>query len=92
MLSWKSLIYSSAPSADWKYTEILETRYEHNMTMKELAKQVGVAESTVQSWEVGERHISMNNAKKVFDFFNVSLEDAPTIIEADKEQEDGNDD
>jgi DNA-binding XRE family transcriptional regulator len=55
--------------------------------MKELAKQVGVAESTVQSWEVNERHISMNNAKKVFDFFNVSLDHAPTIIKADKSEE-----
>ena len=74
--------YKDEPFIDGRY--IRQLRYEHNMTIKELAKQVGVAESTVQSWEVGKRHISMNNAKKVFDFFNILLEDVPTIIEEHK--------
>ena len=77
--------YKNEPFIDGRY--IRQLRHEHNMTMKELAKQVGVAESTVQSWEVNERHISMNNAKKVFDFFNVSLNTAPIIVNADRGDE-----
>lgn len=80
--------YKDEPKIDGKF--IRQLRHERNMTMKELGKQVGVAESTVQGWETGIRHISMDNAKKVFRLFNISFDSAPTIIEADKEGADDN--
>lgn len=73
--------YKDEPRIDGKF--IRQLRHKRNMTMKELGEQVGVAESTVQSWETGTRHISIDNLKKISKLFNMSFEDAPTIIEAE---------
>lgn len=73
--------YKDTPKIDGKY--IRKLRREQNMTMRELGKQIGVAESTIQSWEVGSKNISMENAIKVFSVFNMSIDDAPTIIEGE---------
>ena len=78
--------YKDEPRIDGKF--IRQLRHKRNMTMKELGEQVGVAESTVQSWETGTRHISIDNLKKISKLFNMSFEDAPTIIEAEVKADD----
>lgn len=44
---------------------IREARLEKKMTMKELGKRVGVAESTIHHYEMGERGMSLET------FFNI---------------------
>lgn len=76
--------YKDELKIDGRY--IRQLRKNQNITMKELAKQIGVGTSTVQGWETGQRNISMDNAKKVFCFFNIPIDEVP-IIEATKESE-----
>lgn len=78
--------YRDDPKIDGKY--IRQLRYDNNMTMKELGEKVNVAESTIQSWETGNRNIPMDKAKKLFKVFNVCVDNILTTdIKAVKEEE-----
>lgn len=54
--------------------KIRELRKEKGLTMKELADNVGVAESTVCLWENGKRLPDIERLKQVAQFFNVTLD------------------
>lgn len=58
-------------------------RVENNITVEELAKQLGVSRQTVYNWEYGIKKPSKKNLKKMADIFNVK-EEAIITPPADK--------
>ena len=50
-----------------------ELRQEKKLSQKELAKTIGVHYRTLQNWENGESQIKPDKAKKLADFFGVSV-------------------
>ncbi len=51
-----------------------ELRKESDLTMKELGKAIGVAESTVSAYETGKREPDLMTLCKIADYFRVSLD------------------
>lgn len=49
-------------------------RKQNNLTLKELAEKIGVAESTVSLYENGKREPSLDILKKIAKIFNVSTD------------------
>ena len=67
-------------------------RKQHNLRQTELAKALGVAQSTVGSWEVGVREPDFEMVRQIADFFHVptdallrSQSDAASTVALDKE-------
>lgn len=48
-------------------------RKQKKLTIVELAEQIGVTKSTILNWEHGTHEIKGSNAKKLADYFNVSI-------------------
>ena len=53
---------------------IRELRKQHHMTMKELGKIVGVAESTISLYETGKRQPDLDTLTHIADVFGVSID------------------
>ena len=51
-----------------------ELRKEKKLTQKELADYLGINEKTISRWENGESNIKPEKAKKLADYFDVSVE------------------
>jgi len=52
---------------------IREIRKKHNMTMKQLGTEIGVAESTISQYETGKRQPDNETLLKIGEFFNVTV-------------------
>ncbi len=50
-------------------------RRKNNISQKKLANEIGVAQSSINYWEKGERTPSFEGVRKIANFFNVSLQD-----------------
>lgn len=50
-------------------------RKKHQLSQKELAKELDVAQASINYWEKGERTPSIEAAKKISDYFGVSIND-----------------
>ena len=48
-------------------------RKQKKLTIVELAEQIGVTKSTILNWEHGTHEIKRSNAKKLAEYFNVSI-------------------
>lgn len=51
-----------------------ELRIEHGLTQKELAEQIGQAQSAITYWEKNEQEPVISSLKKLCDFFDVSAD------------------
>lgn len=51
-----------------------ELRMQNNLTQKDLAEKLGIAQNTVSQWENGTRSINTETAKVIADLFNVSID------------------
>lgn len=52
---------------------IKKVRLQNNMSLRDFAKVIGTANTTVMYWEKNERKISFENAIKICDRFDVKL-------------------
>ena len=52
---------------------IKEVRLKNNMSLRDFAKVIGTADTTVMYWEKNERKMSFKNAIKICDRFDVKL-------------------
>lgn len=52
---------------------IKEVRLQNNMSLRDFAKVIGTADTTVMYWEKNERKMSFENAIKICDRFDVKL-------------------
>ena len=52
---------------------IKEVRLQNNMSLRDFAKVIGTADTTVMHWEKNERKMSFENATKICDRFDVKL-------------------
>lgn len=52
---------------------IREVRLQNDMSLRDFAKVVGVADTTVMKWEKDERKMSFENAIKICNQFDVKL-------------------
>lgn len=55
--------------------KIKELRMNRGISQKKLADAIGVAQSSVNYWEKGQRTPSVDAAQKLADYFNVSLDE-----------------
>lgn len=55
--------------------KLSKIRQEAGLTQTQLAKALGVAQSTVNSWESGQRVPSVKSSQKISEFFNLPLEE-----------------
>ena len=53
---------------------IRELRKKGRLSQQTLADQVGVFRNTISNWETGYSQISLENAKKVAEYFGVTIE------------------
>lgn len=53
---------------------ILSLRTSHKMTQEDLARKIGVARQTVAKWESGDAIPDLDNAAKLCDVFDVTLD------------------
>lgn len=51
-----------------------ELRLEHQLTAKQLSRQIGVSDSIIIRWEHGERQPTIDNLYKLAVFFKVSAD------------------
>lgn len=51
-----------------------ELRNKKGVTQKQVANDTGLSESTYQSYELARKEPSLNSAKKLADYFNVSID------------------
>lgn len=59
-----------------EFGEVLYSlRKKHQLSQKELAKELDVAQASINYWEKGERTPSIEAAKKISDYFGVSIND-----------------
>ncbi len=59
-----------------EFGEILYAlRKKHNLSQKELARELEVAQASINYWEKGERTPSISAAKKIADYFGLSVND-----------------
>lgn len=52
-----------------------ELRVSRNISQKELAESLGVAQSSINYWEKGQRDPSITMVKKLADYFGISVDD-----------------
>ena len=50
-----------------------EVRLQNDMSLRDFAKVIGIADTTVMKWEKDERKMSLENAIKICDRFDVKL-------------------
>lgn len=55
--------------------KILEFRKKSSLTQEELAEKMDVARQTISKWELGETSPDLNEARKLSEIFNVSLDE-----------------
>lgn len=60
---------------------IKKLRKQAKLSQQTLADQIGVFRNTISNWETGYSQISLENAKKVADYFGVTIE---YLLESDK--------
>lgn len=60
---------------------IKELRKQSRLSQQALADQIGVFRNTISNWETGYSQISLENAKKVAEYFGVTIE---YLLESDK--------
>jgi len=60
---------------------IRELRKQSRLSQQALADQIGVFRNTISNWETGYSQISLENAKKVAEYFGVTIE---YLLESDK--------
>ena len=53
---------------------IKELRKQSRLSQQALADQIGVFRNTISNWETGYSQISLENAKKVPEYFRVTIE------------------
>ena len=53
---------------------IKELRKQARLSQQTLADQIGVFRNTISNWETGYSQISLENAKKVAEYFGVTIE------------------
>lgn len=53
--------------------KIREVRLQNDMSLRDFAELIGVADTTVMKWEKDERKMSFENAIKICDRFDVKL-------------------
>ena len=53
---------------------IRELRKKGRLSQQTLANQIGVFRNTISNWETGYSQISLENAKKVAEYFGVTIE------------------
>ena len=53
---------------------IKELRKQSRLSQQALADQIGVFRTTISNWETGYSQISLENAKKVAEYFGVTIE------------------
>ena len=51
-----------------------ELRYEKNLSQIELAKNLNIGKTSISEWEIGKKEPVLSNARKIADFFDVSLD------------------
>lgn len=64
--------------------KLRELRKKNGLTMKELGRKVGVAESTISQYETGKRQADYEILLKISDFFGVSVDYILTGKEPEK--------
>ncbi len=57
-----------------KQNRIKELRKQARLSQQTLADQIGVFRNTISNWETGYSQISLENAKKVAEYFGVTIE------------------
>ena len=60
---------------------IRDLRKQYRLSQQALADQIGVFRNTISNWETGYSQISLENAKKVAEYFGVTIE---YLLESDK--------
>ena len=60
---------------------IKKLRKQVKLSQQTLADQIGVFRNTISNWETGYSQISLENAKKVAEYFGVTIE---YLLESDK--------
>ena len=63
----------------WTFRErvglnIRKLRYKYQMSMKELADAIGTHDAQICRWENGQSGISLENAVRIADYFQISLD------------------
>lgn len=53
---------------------IKELRKQSRLSQQALADQIGVFRNTISNWETGYSRISLENAKKVAEYFGVTID------------------
>ena len=53
---------------------IRELRKKGRLSQQTLAEQIGVFRNTISNWETGYSQISLENAKKVAEYFGVTID------------------
>jgi len=56
-------------------SRLAEFRKKKKLTQKELAKTLKLSQSAIAMYEIGRRRPSLDKAKKIAEYFNVSIED-----------------
>ena len=72
----KYIFYREKVGGDEEMTigeRIREIRLQNNMSLRDFAKVIGTANTTVMYWEKDKRKISFENAIKICDRFDVKL-------------------
>ncbi len=68
--------------------KLYELRTKHELSQKQLAKKIGVAQASINYWEKGERTPSIDAAKNISDFFGITLNELCGIEEPDNTESD----
>lgn len=63
--------------------KLKELRLNNNISQKRLADAIGVAQSSINYWEKGQRTPSVSAAQKLADFFDITLDELYDIDNAD---------
>ena len=56
------------------HNRIRDLRKQSRLSQQSLADQIGVFRNTISNWETGYSQISLENAQKVAEFFQVSMD------------------
>ena len=62
-------------NAMWLQEKIKELRSNKGISQKKLADAIGVAQSSINYWEKGQRTPSVAAAQKLADYFNITLDE-----------------
>lgn len=55
--------------------KMLELRKQNDLSQEQLAEKMGVARQTISKWELGETSPDLEQAKRLSQIFNISLDD-----------------